>query len=506
MNGMACLISDEDVEKHLQTTLTENQYIANNVPRATADFKDLSEVFEIRDQDFNRQYAGVYFCRLNKLRKSVVSQAHRKWKSSYKTCATIDELTSRETCFITGTLYKDMKLKPCVLNQYMTKLDVDSNIKGFVSSTDFVVLEDETSRIRLVPSDNNSSVDHETPCDSHDVDHLASSMWISGCKQLLVDKLVTGLVIGILGRRTECGSFVVSEWTLPGVPAIQRPLSLPTAEVKREKKYIAFVSGLEIGGLHSGLVSSLSLLKDFLLGSSGNATEFEFATGVSRLVIVGNAMRATTSHKPTEQRTTPEVDSFKNDAALLDEIDSYMAEIAASVYVDVMPGADDPGSLFLPQQPLHPSLFEQAKRFGSYRSTTNPYAFEVDGRKFVGSSGQPVDDVLRYSSIESPLDALELTVQARCLAPTAPDTLACFPLISDDPFCLPGCDENEPFPDVVFVGGTSRADYRFARHVDDDGNVVEGGPLCLCVPDFVKEPCAVLVETNTLDVALARFS
>ncbi len=41
----------------------------------------------------------------------------------------------------------------------------------------------------------------------------------------------------------------------------------------------------------------------------------------------------------------------------LRDLDMALAELAESLPVDVMPGADDPANVSLPQQPLHKCLF-----------------------------------------------------------------------------------------------------------------------------------------------------
>lgn len=43
--------------------------------------------------------------------------------------------------------------------------------------------------------------------------------------------------------------------------------------------------------------------------------------------------------------------------------------------------------------------------------------------RILGTSGQPVDDVRRYSDIDDPLEILEKTLEWGHIAPTAPDTL-----------------------------------------------------------------------------------
>lgn len=43
--------------------------------------------------------------------------------------------------------------------------------------------------------------------------------------------------------------------------------------------------------------------------------------------------------------------------------------------------------------------------------------------RFLGTSGQNVSDIFRYSSMEDHLEILEWTLQVRHISPTAPDTL-----------------------------------------------------------------------------------
>jgi hypothetical protein len=54
---------------------------------------------------------------------------------------------------------------------------------------------------------------------------------------------------------------------------------------------------------------------------------------------------------------------------------------------------------------------------------TNPYDFSLGGTDFLGTSGQTVDDLTLYTSIEDRLDVMEATLRWQHLAPSAPDTL-----------------------------------------------------------------------------------
>lgn len=111
-----------------------------------------------------------------------------------------------------------------------------------------------------------------------------------------------------------------------------------------------------------------------------------------------------------------------------------------------MPGANDPTNYVLPQQPLHRCMFPSSGKLSTLNMVTNPYRCMVEGLLFVGTSGQPITDIIKNSSMIDPLDALEKTLIWGHICPTAPDTLGCYPFMDDDPFIL------DRYPDVYFVG------------------------------------------------------
>jgi DNA polymerase delta subunit 2 len=88
-----------------------------------------------------------------------------------------------------------------------------------------------------------------------------------------------------------------------------------------------------------------------------------------------------------------------------------------------MPGDQEPTNVTLPQNPLHKGLFKEASKQDRFQTVTNPYLFEMNGFQFLGTSGQNIDDIYRFSDIDSRLDAAENSLLWRNIAPTAPDTL-----------------------------------------------------------------------------------
>ena len=116
------------------------------------------------------------------------------------------------------------------------------------------------------------------------------------------------------------------------------------------------------------------------------------------------------------------------------------------MFVDVMPGAHDPANFVLPQQPLHHCMLPQTRELTTFRTVSNPYSCRIGGRLVMGSSGQPILDILKNSDLEHSLDAMEKTLEWRHMCPTAPDTLGCYPYENEDPFIFDCC------PDIYFAG------------------------------------------------------
>ena len=88
--------------------------------------------------------------------------------------------------------------------------------------------------------------------------------------------------------------------------------------------------------------------------------------------------------------------------------------------------------LFLsPSLPLSSSslLSLQARGYSTMQGVTNPYECELGGRVLVGTSGQNVENVMRCSTLQEPLEILQKLCEWGHLAPTTPDTLCKSPYI-----------------------------------------------------------------------------
>ena len=421
------------------------------------DFKESS----FGQVDFEKQYASAYFLRLEVLRAATMDAAKLKWVDTgrLKPSQVVGHVKSYKTdeaeIALVGVLFKDMSLKPNVLCDIQHNLKISDKFMSYPSSnevtrklaeSDTLFLEDMEARLQLVFP--NSSA---------------------------IDSLPTGLVVAVLGKVNDQGFFEVHDFTLPGC-------GIPTALEFSTKPpvYVAMVSGLRIGSPKSNPMA-LQLLKDFLMGISLSEPDRLLASQISRVLVAGDTLYLTTERDPT--------------ASALAEADVYLAEIASVVPVSLMSGPRDPVNYCWPQQPLHSGLFPEARRYRNLTVHTNPFKAQVGPMTFLGSSGQNVTDLLQFTSLESGLDAMETIANSRYLAPTAPDTLGCYPFTTSDPLII--TDSHGGFPHVLFAGNQLKSETRVI------GN---GTVSLLSIADFGISPSLLLVNVNNFeDVKVLTF-
>ena len=250
--------------------------------------------------------------------------------------------------------------------------------------------------------------------------------------------------------------------------------------------YIALVSGLNISSSDQRSMLALEMFTDYVNGQLGGELEQETASRIARVVVAGNLIAAIEDDVEGELDTWQpkgEADTVQS----MHELDEVLAHLSSSVKVDIMPGGNDPSNLAVPQQPLHHCMFPKAAATSTLLGVTNPYRFSADGVDFLGTSGQGVDDIYRYSSLADRGKIAENIVHYGHLFPTAPDTLTCFPYKTNDPFVITAC------PHVCFNGNQPAY----------SSSLLEGGQgqkvRVINVPSFETTQTIVLVNTETLE-------
>ncbi|KAI5056668.1 hypothetical protein GOP47_0028486 [Adiantum capillus-veneris] len=432
--------------------------VEKTVPRKQALYTPKDEVFDLRSQKYKgQQYSHLYYCRLHKFRGVLTSLAQQQYPNA--PIRNILGLEEGVDCIVIGTLYKQMQLKPSILDEYAKERSVAPLVSphNFVHANDYLILEDESGRIRLVG------------------------------ETLSAKPYVTGVVVAVCGREGSDGEFLVQRILEPGLPP-QEPL--PSQKIPVEDKYVALVSGLRICANEANPLQ-FQLLVDYLTGHLGDEKEQSAVAQVVHVVIAGDSV-----HLQYNLLTGQSISS-KDQSKLVEpvkELDLALTQLAAAIPVDVMPGSNDPANFSLPQQPLHTCLFPGASVYSTFYSATNPHCFELDGVRLLGTSGQNVDDLGKYSDADDQIEFMERTLRWRHIAPTAPDTLGCYPYTDKDPFILDTC------PHIYFCGNQEKYTSRLLK--GEEGRLVR----LVTIPHFYDTGIAVLVNLKNLDCHVLSLS
>uniref|UniRef100_A0A7S1XWT2 DNA polymerase alpha/delta/epsilon subunit B domain-containing protein n=1 Tax=Phaeomonas parva TaxID=124430 RepID=A0A7S1XWT2_9STRA len=454
--------------------------------------------FNVRGRRFDQQFSHLYSKRYAQMKGATWAAARARWANSgARAVERIVQLKEGERTFCCGVLYKQMKLRQSVIDEYQRELAISGAVyplEDYTSSEDALDIEDDSGRMRLA----------------------------GDVAALPVHLLATGLTAAVLGVMGADGEFVVEDWCVPGVPP---PLEntngavAPKAEPEGDEgPYLLLASGLGFGGATDPMPAAM--LVDFVAGRLGGAADrSDVGANICRVILAGNSMAPLQDGERLRDKNLPAADQERI-AGPLYQLDAMLAQLASACPVDVMPGADDASSVAMPQQPFHRSLLPTACRYSSLQRPPNPYEALVEGRLVLGSSGQPVTDLLKFTRPAAPkpkgenddgddegnateaegaaaadftLSALERMLGWRHMAPTAPDTLPCYPFYNEDPFVLEHC------PQVFFAGNQKAFGQRL---IDAPGG---GKCLLLSVPKFDETREAVLVNLRTLEASTLSF-
>ncbi|OJD32413.1 dna polymerase delta subunit 2 [Diplodia corticola] len=460
---------------------------------------DTFELPKGADRHYVQQYADMYYLRLVQLKPAVEKNAAEQWNGytiggeKARQVERVLDVRQGELCWVVGTVFMEMPLKPRVLDDISKEhwISAPPPREKYISPDGGrqVMLEDESGRLRLA----------------------------GRCLENAL--LVTGAIIAAIGTETSDGVFDVLEIKVADLPRqperweLEDSASAVAGTVESRDNHkgskIALVSGLQISGDYSDALQ-LDLLADALTGQLGNSEFQADMAGVSRLIIAGDSLANACPIPSREELAATKKDSGKKygydsasyNAAPTSNLDDFLESILPTIAITLLPGQTDPANVQIPQQPMHAALFPQARLYAKspahqgavneapslFDPVTNPWEGEVEGWRFLGNGGQPVSDVFKYVESDDRLDMMESMLRWRCNAPTAPDTLWCYPFQDDDPLLIKEC------PHVYFAGNQPSYGTR----------VIEGpaGQLVrlIAVPKFKDTGSVVVIDSETLEV------
>lgn len=432
---------------------------------ATDDPAKYSWVFSTgKRRHYHQQFDKLYFLRLRQLKPLVLEQAKTKWPTALYTSKVLNVEKSTQPTYIIGTLFIDSNDKPSTLHEVdRSRWISDPTVEKPYRDEPAVFLEDESGRIALV----NSQLLQET-------------------------LLVSGLVAGLLGKETADGEFEVADICYAGMAPHPHPHPHPPLTQPSQKdKYVALVSGLD-ATIDQPVTLEMQLLAEFLTGNLGSSSVQRQCSQIAQVLIAGGLVQ--TPAPPLGHTEDAKANDRRQAASLMSQMDAYLADIAACVPLSVMPGAADPADLSMPQQPMHPSMFGQCRRSSGFRSLSNPAILDLDQRQVLATAGQNIDDLRHYiTQDETPAQIAGQSLQWRHIAPSAPDTLWCYPFIDHDPFVL------DSSPHLYVVGNQPAFETGVA------GGGPQGQTRIVAVPRFSATHTIALLNLRTMEATPIKF-
>lgn len=225
------------------------------------------------------------------------------------------------------------------------------------------------------------------------------SAFINREDELMNEPFVTDEVVGLLGKFTESGLFIIKQVFRPSVPKRHK------WEESDSTASVAFISDIHVGSkefIKSGWDNMTRWLKH-------NAMEQE----INYVILAGDVVDGIGAY-PGQEKDLAELSIYKQYDMLAD----CLKDIPDHIQILMQPGNHDACRLAEPQPALKDVYTHTID--SSVNITGNPVTVDIEGRIITSYHGKSFDDwigAVRGMSYENPIPVMEHMIEKRHLAP-----------------------------------------------------------------------------------------
>ena len=377
-----------------------------------------------------------------------------------------------------------MKLKPSCLKGMENMYGI-SQVDKFIDEKDSLSLEDSSGRVKIDAKSN-----------------------------INVDEFVTGIPVAFKGQLNNKQIFVVNDVLFYRVKD-NTPMDIELSTPKDDKNLILFISNLQLGKLNeseNGLAKSAqTFLIDFIQNNNLNSKLSNISSKIKRVIFVGASIYVNQKIEELDKGSFIKAEEYKKELNNIIEnyssLDKYLNVISNYVHVDLMNNIEGNDGVYFPQNPNGQFLFLENIRNINAKTLNlveNPYIFDIYSHKlkskknFLGTSGENINCIMQYTSINDPLIAMQKTLEWGHLAPLAPDTFRIYPFSDRDPLLL------DRIPDIYFSSGKNDFIMKKIEFNYDERN--KKNVTLLQLPDFSNTFKGIIFNVDDDSINEINFS
>jgi len=479
------------IENLLEQINLKNHGELSSQSRVHVENTSKSPVELIRSEGSNyllAQYDKIFMARLKDLRECF--QAYLKTlKLKLTTVVEIDDQES-DNIYVFGIVNKKMKAMESYVKEVQKPEFFEINYQrkwDLYSPMDVVLLEDETGKVELTESSKFKLDD-------------------TNLKSLQIQSLTTGCPVCVFGRIKEDSKFEVEKFIFLPIDS-----NFKTGSHKRTKMgHLTMTENAHKGKVM--LISSLKAKRENLLQTKYlqlksflNDQTNSVAGSVNLLAVFGGIWSALNNVNASlfyNYNFNKNFESIREDFTLVSAyVDNLFDEFLKHPTYEsrrtllVAPSLADPANTFMPQAPFSEVLFKKAGKNRFMTLVSNPsFAMFDKELSALFIDGLNVKDFVGQSNLNF-FDAAKYILVSRVLVPTAPNTIECFPSVTNDPFVL------HEIPSLVIIGNSP--EFRSDQLLDEEGNVVSH---LIFVSDFSLTGECVLLDLSNMATETITFS